>query len=348
VLLEHVGRRDVDRHPQDLLGLPPKGGKIQERAAKGSLPSVTCPAVSKRKTRERQLAKLAARRAAERRRRRRQRILAGAVAGVVFIAGGVVAVLAFTGGGKEHKKPRAHKSPTPTASQTTPSGPVPACAKPLPSGSPSPSATFAAEPKLALEDKPYFATFKTSCGDFVVRLLADRAPHTVNSFVFLADKGFYDHTYFHRIANELDVIQGGDPTESGGGGPGYTIPDELGGDETYPPGTLAMANTGAPNSGGSQFFVITGPNGHGLDQNNTYTVFGKIVEGLDVAQLIQTDPVQGSAPGDPSSDGKPTFAIYINKVVISNTGPAAPSPTPTAGTPSAVPSETPPSPSASA
>src|SRR6266511_1357336 len=293
VLLEHVGRRDVDRHPQDLLGLPPKGGKIQERAAKGSLPSVTCPAVSKRKTRERQLAKLAARRAAERRRRRRQRILAGAVAAAVFLAGGVVAFLAFTGG-KEHKKPLARRSPTPAVSPS-PSPPAPSISpgtgkqtgtvKPQPA--PGEVACGAKAPATADDSKPqfdgpppfdldrsvtYIASIQTSCGTFKVELLPRTAPQTVNSFVFLAKQHYFDGTYFHRIADELDVIQGGDPTGSGGGGPGYNIPDELKGDETYPPGTLAMANTGAPDSGGSQFFVITGPNGHGLDQNNTYTV----------------------------------------------------------------------------
>jgi len=286
--------------------------------------------VSKRKTRERQLAKLAARRAAERRRRRRQRILAGAVAGVVFLAGAVVLVLAFTG----HKKPKpvatGTPTPTPTASPTTAAA-IPPCSRPLPTATPNPKPTYAAEPKLSIDQKKhYFATFVTSCGKIVVRLLPESAPHTVNSFVFLAQHHFFDGTFFHRIANELDVIQGGDPTESGGGGPGYTIPDELKGNETYPPGTLAMANTGAPNSGGSQFFIITGPNGHSLDKNNTYAVFGEIVAGLDVAKLIQTVPVVGKQPGDPTADGRPSRAVYIEKIVISNAPPPKPSPSPSA------------------
>ncbi len=302
--------------------------------------------MSKRKTRERQLAKLAARRAAERRRRRRQRILAGAVAAAVFLAGGVVAFLAFTGGGKEHKKPRAHRSPTPAVSPS-PSPPAPSISpgtgkqtgtvKPQPA--PGEVACGAKAPATADDSKPqfdgpppfdldrsvtYIASIQTSCGTFKVELLPRTAPQTVNSFVFLAKQHYFDGTYFHRIADELDVIQGGDPTGSGGGGPGYNIPDELKGDETYPPGTLAMANTGAPDSGGSQFFVITGPHGHNLDSNNVYTVFGRITEGLDVAQKIQGIQVQGFDAGDSNADGPPTQAIYIEKVTIKPVAPSTP------------------------
>src|SRR5205823_2294146 len=107
-------------------------------------------------------------------------------------------------------------------------------------------------------------------------------------------------------------------------------PDELNGKETYPPGTLAMANTGAPNSGGSQFFVITGPKGHSLDQNNKYAVFGHVVWGLDVAKLIQTVPVVGKQPGDPTADGRPSRAVYIEKIVISTSPPPKPNPSPSA------------------
>jgi peptidyl-prolyl cis-trans isomerase B (cyclophilin B) len=303
--------------------------------------------VSKRKTRERQLAKLAARRAAERRRRKRQRIMTFGIVGVVCVAAAVLLVLAFTG----HKKPKPVASgtptPTPSASASTPAAAIPPCSKPIPSAQPSPKPTYSAEPKMSLDPKKhYFATFVTSCGKIAVRLSAESAPHTVNSFVFLAEHHFFDHTFFHRIANELDVIQGGDPTETGTSGPGYTIPDELNGKEAYPPGTLAMANTGAPNSGGSQFFIITGPNGHTLDQNNKYTVFGHIVWGLDVAKLIQTVPVVGKQPGDPTADGRPSRAVYIDKIVISNAPPPKPKPSPSispsaSASPSAKPSTKP-------
>ena len=111
-------------------------------------------------------------------------------------------------------------------------------------------------------------------------------PQTVNSFVFLAEAGYFDGQYFHRLDTSIDVIQGGDPSGDGTGGPGYAIPDELTGDESYTPGTLAMANAGA-NSGGSQFFLITGPAGTNLDGNPAFTIFGKVVEGLDVAHRIE-------------------------------------------------------------
>ena len=104
----------------------------------------------------------------------------------------------------------------------------------------------------------------------------------MNSFVFLAKQSYFDGKYFHRLDTSIDVIQGGDPSGTGGDGPGYAIPDELTGKLTYTPGTLAMANAGA-NTGGSQFFIITGPRIN-LDGNPNYTIFGKVVEGLDVAK----------------------------------------------------------------
>ena len=135
--------------------------------------------------------------------------------------------------------------------------------------------------------RTYTATLQTSCGDIVDRAARGPArPQTVNSFVFLAEQGFFDGTRIHRLDTSIDVIQGGTPPGRGTGRPGYTIPDELTGDETYVPGTLAMANSGAEH-GGSQFFLITGPKATNLDANAPYTIFGRVVEGLDVAQRIQ-------------------------------------------------------------
>ncbi len=163
--------------------------------------------------------------------------------------------------------------------------------------------------------RTYTATFETSCGDIVIELLSDQAPATVNSFVFLAEQGFFDATRIHRIDDSIDVLQGGDPTGTGTGGPGYSIPDELTGEESYGPGVLAMANSGAPNSGGSQFFLITGDDGHNLDANPAYTIFGRVIEGLDVAQTIQDLEVQDPAGG---IDGQqPAQAVYVEKVTIS-------------------------------
>ncbi|MBI2238060.1 MAG: peptidylprolyl isomerase [Actinobacteria bacterium] len=151
----------------------------------------------------------------------------------------------------------------------------------------------------------YTATIETSCGVIVVELFAEESSQTVNSFVFLANKRYFDGQRFHRIANSIDVIQGGDPLGTGTGGPGYSIPDELESGLTFEVGSLAMANAG-PNTGGSQFFIITGKKGLTLPPN--YTIFGKVIEGLDVAERIQDLPLDGETPKQ---------SVYIEKVTVS-------------------------------
>lgn len=116
------------------------------------------------------------------------------------------------------------------------------------------------------------ATISTSVGDIAVVLDADAAPCTVNSFASLAEQGYFDDTTCHRIIGGF-MIQCGDPSATGNGGPGYQYADELTGDEEYPEGTLAMANSG-PDSNGSQFFMVTGDATH----LSTHTVFGKVTE----------------------------------------------------------------------
>jgi peptidylprolyl isomerase len=135
----------------------------------------------------------------------------------------------------------------------------------------------------------------------------------VNSFVFLAQQGYFNGQRFHRLDTSIDVIQGGDPTGTGTGGPGYTIPDELTGQESYGPGVLAMAN-GGPDTGGSQFFIVTGEDGHLLDDQAAWTIFGNVIEGLDVAQTIQALPIQDPAAG--LSGQQPAQAVYIESVKI--------------------------------
>jgi peptidyl-prolyl cis-trans isomerase B (cyclophilin B) len=246
-----------------------------------------------RKTRHRQLARVAARRQAERRRRQRQRITVIAVALVVALIGGVVAFAAFTG------------------SETSPSTQPVACGAKAPADANKQPQQFAKPPPMKIDpNKTYTATLDTSCGTIVIQLLADRAPQTVNSFVFLAGKGYFDGTHFHRIDTSIDIIQGGDPTGTGQGSPGYTIPDELTGDESYGPGVVAMANAG-PNTGGSQFFIVYGPKGHNLDSAPNYTIFGRVVKGLDVVKRIATIPVGGPTGQQPSE------TVYIDKVTVS-------------------------------
>jgi cyclophilin family peptidyl-prolyl cis-trans isomerase len=258
-----------------------------------------------RKTRHRQLARVAARRQAERRRRDRQRITVIAVALVVALIGGVLAFVAFTGG---ETPPAASGTPTPSASSSV------ACGATAPADANKQPQEFAEPPPMEIDPKKtYSATLDTSCGTIAIQLLADRAPETVNSFVFLAEKGYFDGTHFHRIDSSIDIIQGGDPTGTGKGGPGYTIPDELTGNESYGPGVVAMANAGA-NTAGSQFFIVYGPKGHNLDTAPNYTIFGRIVNGLDVAKRIATIPVLGASAG--TAEQQPSQTVYIDSVTV--------------------------------
>lgn len=142
--------------------------------------------------------------------------------------------------------------------------------------------------------KKYTATMSTDKGDMVIELFADRAPKTVNNFVFLAREGFYDGIIFHRVISDF-MAQGGDPTGKGSGGPGYKF-----GDEFHPalkhdkPGVLSMANAG-PNTNGSQFFITHVPTPH-LD--NKHSVFGQVVQGMDVLMSIPPrDPSRPEYPG---------------------------------------------------
>ncbi len=151
--------------------------------------------------------------------------------------------------------------------------------------------------------KTYTATMVTSQGTLELFLDALAAPVAVNSFVFLARWHYFDGVVFHRIIPGF-VLQGGDPTGSGSGGPGYRFPDELPKPGRYELGSLAMANSG-PHTNGSQFFVISGPDGVRLPP--LYSHFGKVVKGLDVVAAID-------ALGTPS--GKPRESVVIESVTI--------------------------------
>ena len=153
-----------------------------------------------------------------------------------------------------------------------------------------------APPSGALDtSKSYTAIFKTEKGDITVELFADRAPLTVENFVNLARAGFYDGTTFHRVINGF-MAQGGDPTGTGTGGPGYQF-----GDEFHPSlrhdgaGVLSMANAG-PGTNGSQFFITHGPTPH---LNDRHSVFGKVTAGMEVVNsLRERDPQRDRQPGD--------------------------------------------------
>jgi cyclophilin family peptidyl-prolyl cis-trans isomerase len=257
---------------------------------------------------------------------RRRQTTTIVVALVIALVGGGVAFAAFTG--SDDTQAGASGETTPTDEPTTgPSGPTAEGNTVQPEPGPDEVACGATQPKNALTPKPQFsapkqvvqegttyeAEIQTSCGTIVVELLAEQAPETVNSFVFLAEKGYFDGQRIHRLDTSIDVIQGGDPTGTGSGGPGYSIPDELTGDESYGPGVLAMANAG-PDTGGSQFFLITGNAGHNLDANPAYTIFGMVVEGLDVAKQIQDLPIQDPSAGIEGQ--QPARSVYLEKVTI--------------------------------
>jgi cyclophilin family peptidyl-prolyl cis-trans isomerase len=156
---------------------------------------------------------------------------------------------------------------------------------------------YATPPAMAIDSqKSYVAVLETDKGVIRIKLLPDIAPQTVNSFVFLAREGYFDGVTFHRVLPGF-VAQGGDPTGTGSGGPGYDLPDEFS-DRPIDKGIVAMANTGRPNSGGSQFF-ITYTRQETLD--GAYTVFGEVIEGMDVAEsLTPRDPRANpnAPPGD--------------------------------------------------
>src|SRR5580704_11295249 len=178
---------------------------------------------------------------------------------------------------------------------------------PDPSGSSPQRRKFEAEPPMCIDPaKRYTATMETSMGTLTIALDPAAAPRTVNSFVFLARYHYYDGIVFHRIIPGF-VLQGGDPTGKGTGGPGYRFDDELPSAGRYKVGSLAMANAG-PNTNGSQFFVISGPDGAGLPP--LYSLFGEVVTGGDVVTTI-------NAVGTPS--GKPKERVVIESVTIAET-----------------------------
>jgi peptidyl-prolyl cis-trans isomerase B (cyclophilin B) len=179
-----------------------------------------------------------------------------------------------------------------------------------PSGTkPSPQ-KFSAEPKVTIKPTTYKATIVTNCGTIVVDLDGKRAPHTVNSFAFLAGKHYFDDTPCHRLTTAgIFVLQCGDPTGTGTGGPGYTIPDENLKDASYPAGTLAMANTGQPHTGGSQFFFC-------YDDTQLppqYTPFGTVVQGLDILKKVAA---AGSDESNGPGDGAPKQPVEIQSFTV--------------------------------
>ena len=161
------------------------------------------------------------------------------------------------------------------------------CGGPAPEPAPTPKPkTYSAPPPMTIDtSKQYVAIIETEKGNLLLELFARDVSITVNNFVFLAREGFYDGTTFHRVIPGF-MAQGGDPTGTGRGGPGYKFDDEFT-EHTHVAGALSMANSG-PNTNGSQFFITYTPQ-HGLD--GKHSVFGQLIEGMDVLEKLENGDI---------------------------------------------------------
>ncbi|OON82122.1 peptidylprolyl isomerase [Streptomyces tsukubensis] len=255
------------------------------------------------------------REAARRKRRRRAAIVASAVVVVVAAGAGAFASGAFESDDAKSDS-AAGASTQPSASASGKSDP---CAKPA--AGKVQNLTYKKEPALSVDTSAdYTMKLATTCGDIGLDLSAKKAPHTVNSFDFLAGKGYFDHTKCHRLTTSgIYVLQCGDPKGTGAGGPGYTIPDENLKDKklkgnVYPAGTVAMANQydasakKGRHTGGSQFFLVYQDSRLPPD----YTPFGTISDsGMKVLKKIAN---AGENSGN--GDGAPNATVVINKATV--------------------------------
>ncbi len=183
---------------------------------------------------------------------------------------------------------------------------------PKPSATPGAPKSWPTAPAMTIDpSKTYFASVETSLGTFKIQLLANESPKTVNNFVFLANQGYYNGVIFHRIIKTF-MIQTGDPTGTGSGGPGYRFADELPPKHSYDPGVVAMANSG-PNTNGSQFFICTGADAKSLNGYPNYSQFGQVVEGMDIVQKIAGVAV---GPGNPGENSRPVTPPTIKGITI--------------------------------
>ena len=213
-----------------------------------------------------------------------------------------IIVLAACGG----NSPAATKTSTTTTKPTTSAAPTT-----TPATTEEKKMQWSSPPQMTIDqNKTYSATIKTNYGEFIVQLLPKDAPLAVNNFVFLARQGFYDGVKFHRIVKGF-VVQGGDPTGSGSGSPGYRFADEKI-TRNYIPGTLAMANSGA-NTNGSQFFITLADLSSSLPK--AYTIFGVVSKGFDIVQKIGNVPCVAN-PNMRGEVSKPTVDVHIDTVTI--------------------------------
>ncbi len=168
-----------------------------------------------------------------------------------------------------------------------------------------------APPEIALDPAlAYEAVVRTTKGEFTIQLFDQESPRAVNNCVFLAEQGYFANNEFFRVIGPF-VIQTGDPTNSGTGGPGYRWRDELPPPFSYEPGIVAMANAG-PHTNGSQFFVCTGPSAVQLDRTPNYTQFGRVTAGMDVVTEIASGPIGvNPATGERSRPLEPASILAV-------------------------------------
>ena len=274
--------------------------------------------------RARQRAAREARLAAEAQQQKRRRQIRNGII-VVVIAGIIIGIVFLVSGGSNNVASQSKVGTTTTTSATkgaNAKAQAQANAVAVKAGCPASPKTptaaasqkYTAPPAMTIDTaKQYSATFKTTIGTFDVSLDTTAAPKTVNNFVFLADKDYFNCGAFFRVIPGF-VLQTGNPAQTNAGTePGYTIPDELPAKATnpaqqYPLGSLVMANTGQPNSGGSQFFIVSGPQGESLP--NTYSLFGQVTSGMSVVSTIDK---QGSASGVPPDVTQRIISVTIHE-----------------------------------
>lgn len=285
-----------------------------------------------KRTRERQLAKQAARRQAARdaARRRSSRTRAGIV--LLLVAGLLVAGGLFFFGGKGDEAAQSPSPSGPVSPSTQPKGPpkqigaiVPVVQPPekVACGGTKPHVhdhpKFSNAPPANLEpDITYVATVSTSCGSFKIKLLQNDSPQGASNFVFLAKRGFYDGTTFHRLVKDF-VIQGGDPKGDGTGGPGYEFPIESTPNVPFDSaGVVAYAHS-STGGNGSQFFVTLAPTPQlNPTPQASYTIFGKVIAGMDVVNRIAKVPTQASPTAPTGEKSEPTQAVYIDTIKVTS------------------------------
>jgi peptidyl-prolyl cis-trans isomerase B (cyclophilin B) len=280
-------------------------------------------ATRKQTKRELKLQKQAAREAARRAERRRALVTAGIVTAVIVLGAGLIALTLISerNAAAEEGRQAAEAASEAAAAASEEAKALAdrkvACGAEAPEGTGKPKPTFEQPEDVVAEGIAYQAVIETSCGRIVLDLDAARAPETVNSFVFLAQQGFFDGLEIFRNATSIGALQTGSGSNESAWQLGYTIPDELEAAEQdgYPPGAVAMASQG-PDTSGSQFFFVYNDK---FTLDPAYTRFATVTEGLDVLERI------GSIPPIGAEGESPSELVYLNRVEIIQAESSAPS-----------------------